>query len=95
MWRDNAPFPTTTVIGFDDAAGVHHAVRRCARPYTGVLDDVYRRCVDRDAFGIPESASASIGTVSADGDTVDARWETSEDGVTWNLDFELTYVRER
>ena len=43
----------------------------------------------------PGFSQRFIGTVSADGDTVDARWETSEDGVTWNLDFELTYVRER
>jgi hypothetical protein len=35
------------------------------------------------------------GTVRADGDAVDARWEMSTDGVTWNLDFELTYVRDR
>jgi hypothetical protein len=34
------------------------------------------------------------GTLSADGDTVDGRWEMSKDGVTWNLDFELTYVRQ-
>jgi hypothetical protein len=35
------------------------------------------------------------GTLSADGDAVDARWEMSRDGVTWQLDFELSYVRER
>ena len=35
------------------------------------------------------------GTVSVDGDTVDGRWEMSKDGVTWNLDFELTYTRQR
>jgi hypothetical protein len=45
----------------------------------------------RDAPGFHQRFSA---TVSADGDTMDGRWEISNDGVDWNLDFELTYVRE-
>jgi hypothetical protein len=36
-----------------------------------------------------------LATLSADGDTLDGRWEISKDGQTWNLDFELSYVRER
>jgi hypothetical protein len=35
------------------------------------------------------------GTLSADADTIDGRWEMSKDGVTWNLDFELAYHRQR
>jgi hypothetical protein len=36
------------------------------------------------------------GTFSADGDTIDARWETShDDGEHWELDFTLTYTRVR
>ena len=34
-----------------------------------------------------------IGVISADGDRIDARWERSEDGTTWELDFEVTYTR--
>jgi hypothetical protein len=33
------------------------------------------------------------GTFSADGRTVDGRWETSQDGETWERDFDLTYRR--
>lgn len=34
------------------------------------------------------------GRFSADGNTIEARWETSEDGgTTWNLDFPLRYTR--
>jgi hypothetical protein len=33
------------------------------------------------------------GTLSADGTTVDGRWEMSGDGENWILDFGLTYTR--
>lgn len=33
------------------------------------------------------------GTFSDDGDAIDGRWETSDDGTTWKLDFELAYAR--
>jgi hypothetical protein len=36
-----------------------------------------------------------LGTFSADGNTVEGRWETSPDGRDWELDFELTYRRVR
>jgi len=36
------------------------------------------------------------GTFSDDGNSIDARWETSRDGgVTWDLDFTITYTRDR
>ena len=33
------------------------------------------------------------GTLSADGDRMDGRWLKSSDGVAWEVDFPLTYVR--
>ena len=36
-----------------------------------------------------------VGTFSADGHTVDGRWESSPDGASWELDFPLTYTRVR
>jgi hypothetical protein len=33
------------------------------------------------------------GTFSDDGDAIDGRWETSGDGTSWELDFELAYTR--
>ena len=36
------------------------------------------------------------GRFSDDGDTIDARWESSQDeGRTWELDFTLTHRRKR
>ncbi|WP_422769745.1 hypothetical protein ACN28C_23815 [Plantactinospora sp. WMMC1484] len=46
----------------------------------------------RDAPGFHQRFTGTVGT---DGDTVDARWERSEDGVTWHVDFALTYTRIR
>lgn len=34
-----------------------------------------------------------VGTFSADGETIEGRWETSPDGRDWELDFELAYRR--
>jgi hypothetical protein len=33
------------------------------------------------------------GRLSADGCSIDAHWERSEDGKTWDLDFDLSFVR--
>jgi hypothetical protein len=39
-------------------------------------------------------AQRFLGTFSADGNTIDSRWESSRDGgATWELDFELTFRR--
>jgi hypothetical protein len=36
-----------------------------------------------------------LGAFSADGETIQGRWETSPDGRDWELDFELAYQRLR
>jgi hypothetical protein len=92
-WRDNAPFPTTALIGLDDAEEEFSMLYADARG----VHRVYRMTFDdgvwtmwRDAPGFNQRFT---GALSVEGDIVDGRWEQSEDGVTWNLDFELTYVR--
>lgn len=93
-WRDHAPFPTTAVIGLDDATdeftmlyadarGVHRVYRMT------FVDRVWT--IWRDAPGFNQRFT---GTLSADGQTADGRWEMSTDGETWNLDFELSYLRQ-
>jgi hypothetical protein len=94
-WRDHAPFPTTAIIGLDDTAeeftmlyadarGVHRVYRMAFGDGTWTMS--------REAPGFNQRFA---GTVSPDGDRIDARWEMSEDGVAWRLDFELTYTRQR
>ena len=41
----------------------------------------------------PEFFQRFSGALSEDGRRIDARWERSRDGETWQLDFELTYTR--
>ncbi|MET0764823.1 MAG: hypothetical protein ABWY29_08155 [Blastococcus sp.] len=36
-----------------------------------------------------------VGRFSDDGETITGRWETSPDGIEWQLDFHLTYRRAR
>jgi hypothetical protein len=94
-WRDNAPFPTTAVIGLDDDAEEFSMLYADARGVHRVYRMTFAGGVwtmSRDAPGFNQRFN---GTVGADGDTIDGRWEISTDGTTWNLDFELTYVRER
>ena len=94
-WWENSPLPTTVVIGLDDATeeftmlyadarGVHRVYRMT------FADGVWR--IWRDAPGFNQRFTA---TLSADGDRLDGQWEMSRDGVTWQVDFELSYARER
>jgi hypothetical protein len=93
VWRDNSPLPTTAVIGLDDTADEFTMLYADARG----VHRVYRMTFADGGWMIwreaPGFNQRFTGTVSADGTTVDARWEMSRDGETWNLDFELTYTR--
>ncbi|MEU4835721.1 hypothetical protein [Streptosporangium sp. NPDC023615] len=94
-WRENAPFPTVTLIGLDDSGeeftALYADVRRVYRVYRMTFaDGEWRMWRDAPGFG-----QRFTGTLSPDGDTIRARWEMSADGETWNLDFALVYSRVR
>jgi hypothetical protein len=94
-WREGAPFPTTTLIGLDDATGeftmLYADARGVHRVYRMTFaDGVWR--IWREAPGFNQRFT---GTLSEDGDTIEARWEFSADGATWNVDFTMTYTRQR
>ena len=42
----------------------------------------------------PDFSQRFTGTFDPAGDTISGAWETSSDGVEWEYDFELTYIRE-
>jgi hypothetical protein len=48
---------------------------------------------DTADFSPLDFAQRFTGQLSPDGDTIEGRWEISEDGSPWRLDFELTYRR--
>jgi hypothetical protein len=78
--RDDAT-PTFTALYFDD--------RGVSRIYQMSMNGrEWRQWRDAPGF-----AQRFIGTVSADGNSIVARWEKSMDGTTWEHDFNLRYSR--
>ncbi|MEE6261550.1 hypothetical protein [Plantactinospora sonchi] len=94
QWRENAPFPMWSLIGLDDATSeftmLYADARGVHRVYRMTFADGRWR-IWREAPGFNQRFT---GTLSADGNTIDARWEMSKDGVTWDLDFALSYTRQ-
>jgi hypothetical protein len=89
------------VISYDDDSGTYTQhyfdSRGVTRLYKMSLGDgVWRLWRDQPDFSPLHFAQRYEGTFSADGDTIEGRWETSHDGgATWELDFGLRYTRVR
>lgn len=94
VWRDNTPLPTTVLIGLDDAAEDFTLLYADARGVHRVYQMTFSGGVWTQRRNAPGFHQRFTGELSDDGRTVDGRWEMSPDGVTWNLDFELTYTRQ-
>lgn len=92
-WRDNLPFPVTSVIGLDDSAEQFTMLYADARG----VHRVYRMTLAEGEWRMwrhaPGFNQRFHGTFGPGGDTIDARWEFSEDGSTWRVDFGLAYTR--
>ncbi|WP_433614062.1 hypothetical protein ACQP2P_06740 [Dactylosporangium sp. CA-139114] len=92
-WIENSPFPTTSLIGYDDGSKTFTMLYSDAR---GVLR-AYGMDVDGGMWRIWRAAEGFnqrfTGTIAADGKRIDAYWEMSQDGLTWSKDFDLTYTR--
>jgi hypothetical protein len=90
-WVENAPQSTQSVIGFDDTTGEISMLYADSR---GVFR-IYRGTLTEDAWRLERTASGFhqrfVGLFRDDGRTIEGRWETSPDGVTWELDFPITY----
>ena len=91
-------FPNTlAVIGpADDGEGyvMHYFDSRgVARIYT-MIQDGRSWTLEREPSG-PRSDfwQRWIGEISEDRNAIQGRWETSDDGSAWELDFHLTYTR--
>lgn len=92
-WIANSPMPVTTIIGLDDASETFIQLYADAR---GVYR-VYQMSLDggvwqlwRDAPGFSQRFK---GTFSNDDQTITGSWEYSNDGSTWEHDFDLTYTK--
>lgn len=92
-WGPNAPFPTVSLIGYDDTADEFTVLyadgRGVARVYRGTMTDrTWRQW--RTTPGFHQRLTA---TFSPDGNTVEGRWEQSADGERWTTDFDVAFVR--
>ncbi|MCL8013408.1 hypothetical protein [Streptomyces sp. AS02] len=92
-WATHAPFPTVTLIGYDDTAEEFTVLyadgRSVSRIYQGSFTDrTWRQW--RSAPGFHQRLTV---TISPDGTTAEGRWEQSADGEEWTTDFDVTYVR--
>jgi hypothetical protein len=68
--------------------------RGVARVYRMSLEDgVWRLWRDEPDLSPLDFSQRFTGTFSDDGRTIAGRWEICHDGVTWEHDFDLTYLR--
>jgi hypothetical protein len=57
-------------------------------------DGVWKLWREEPDFSPLDFSQRFTGTFSDDGKTIGGRWEISQDGKTWELDFDLTYKKE-
>lgn len=93
VWVENSPFPVTAVIGLDDSTDtfsmLYADARGVCRVYgMSLADGVWR--IWRDA---PRFHQRFMATFSDDGTAVTGHWESSPDGETWEVDFDVSYTR--
>jgi hypothetical protein len=68
--------------------------RGVARVYKMSFEDgVWKLWRDQPDFSPLDFAQRFSGTLSADGETIEGRWEICHDGKTWERDFDLTYKK--
>jgi hypothetical protein len=89
---------SVAIIGFDpdrEAYAQHYFdARGVARVYGMHLDDdVWTLVRDAPDFTPLMFSQRFTGRFSADGASIDGRWETSAGGSGWEHDFDLTYTR--
>jgi hypothetical protein len=92
-WHDNLPFPTVSVIGIDDVSEEYSVLYSDARGVQRIYEMTFAGGAITQFREAPGFHQRFSGELSRDGKRIDARWERSDDGENWFLDFELTYRR--
>jgi hypothetical protein len=86
------------IIGFDEGRGTYlqhyFDSRGVARLYEmGFADEVWTLRRSEPDFSPLNFSQRFTGRFSADGQTIDGRWEICHDGSTWEHDFGITYSK--
>jgi hypothetical protein len=93
LWEGHLPFPTVAITGADDTLGSYSVLYSDARDVVRIYEMSVDGRVIKQWRHAPEFHQRFTATIGDDGSRIDARWERSEDGEEWALDFELTYTR--
>jgi hypothetical protein len=93
QWAANSPLPTQMVIGLDDATGRFSALYADARNVKRVYEMSLHERVWKMWRAAPGFHQRFTGTFSRDGETITAKWDSSEDGSDWKPDFDLVYIK--
>ncbi|MBV8691709.1 MAG: hypothetical protein JOZ37_05650 [Actinobacteria bacterium] len=99
--RTSVPDPapdSLAIIGPDEATGAYRQhyfdTRGVARVYAMTFDGNLWELTRTEAdFSPLDFSQRFTGTVADGGDTIIGAWQTSDDGVDWKHDFDLTYRR--
>ncbi|MBX9244411.1 hypothetical protein ICW40_06270 [Actinotalea ferrariae] len=93
-WVGAAPLGSHAMIGLDDHTDtfvmLYSDARGVCRTYAMTFGAGRWTLAGRPGDDFHQRFA---GQVSDDGSTIDARWEASPDGETWDTDFDVTYRR--
>jgi hypothetical protein len=86
------------IIGYDEGRGTllqhYFDSRGVARVYEMAFDGrVWKLSRETEDFSPLSFKQRFEGTFSDDGRTIEGRWEKTNDGGEWELDFHMTYTR--
>jgi hypothetical protein len=85
------------IIGVDSQGSYlqhYYDSRGVTRLYSMTFEDgSWTLLRDKPDFTPLDFAQRYVGQLSPDGDTIDGRWEISDDGSSWRVDFTLTLRR--
>jgi hypothetical protein len=91
-WTGVAPFPTTSIVAFDDHTATftysYADARGVCRVYPMTLGDGVWTLSGRPGAEFFQRFEAEIGA-----DAIRGHWERSADGEAWQRDFDLSYTR--
>jgi hypothetical protein len=100
-WLDGQAFViehwggSTWIIGFDDTTETYSVLYHDERG----VSRVYQMSLSNGLWKLwrntPDFSQCFEGQLSADGQTITARWEKSTNGSSWEQDFALTYSKVR
>ena len=93
LWEGHLPFPTYAIVGYGDGFDSYSSLYSDARGVQRVYAMTFASRVIKQWRAAPGFHQRYTGELSADGSRIDSRWERSEDGEEWFVDFELTYTR--